>query len=78
MPFATAHERRIRRLYHWQKFNTEWFEAQLKNSTIYCSNPKDFNDPWDCRPFFNTDILRDARERQKHIDWAVKVCRRAG
>lgn len=78
MPFTTAHERRIRRLFHWQRFNAEWFEAQLKNGTIYCSNPKDFNDPWDCRPFFNTDILGDPGERQKHIDWAVKICKRAG
>ncbi len=78
MPFPTAHARRIRRLFHWQRFNAEWFEAQLKNGTIYCSNPKDFNDPWDCRPYFNTDILRDADERQKHIAWAVRVCQRAG
>src|SRR5205807_9098954 len=43
-----------------------------------CSNPKDFNDPWDCRPFFNTDLLADPAERRKHINWAVDLCKRAG
>jgi hypothetical protein len=76
MPFPTARERRIQRLYHWQSFNPQWFEAQLKNNSVYCSNPRDFNDPWDCRPFFNAEILDDPVERKKHIDWAEKVCRK--
>jgi len=51
-------------------------ELTLRTGTIYCSNPKDFNDPWDCRPYFNTDLLSDLVERQKHIECAVKICRR--
>lgn len=46
---------------------------------VYCSKPGDFNDPWDCRPFFNTDVLNDPVENERHIAWAVDVCgRRTG
>ena len=72
MPFPTAAQNKIQRLYHWQRFNMARFEEQMKNGTVYCSSPRDFNDPWDCRPFFNTNLLADENERPKHIDWAVK------
>jgi hypothetical protein len=78
MPFPTAAQRRIERLYHWQRFDAARLETILKENAIYCSKPSDFNDPWDCRPFFNTNLLTDPTELQKHIDWAVRICRRAG
>lgn len=78
MPFATAATRGLKRLYHWQTFDASRLEVILRNGTIYCSRPSDFNDPWDCQPFFNTDLLDDPIERQKHIDWAAEVCRRNG
>jgi len=76
MPFRTAYQNKIPRLYHWQRFDADRFAQQLRNCTVYCSSPRDFNDPWDCRPFFNTDLLADPAERQKHIDWAVEICKR--
>lgn len=78
MPFPNAAQRGLKRLYHWQRFDAGRLEAILRDNTIYCSKPSDFNDPWDCRPFFSTDILSDAEERQKHVDWAVRVCRNDG
>lgn len=48
----------------------------MANRTVYCSKPGDFNDPWDCKPFFNTEILRDQAENERHIAWAVDICRR--
>jgi hypothetical protein len=76
MTFQTAAERKIPRLYHWQRFDASRFEHQMANGTVYCSNAAHFNDPWDCKPFFNTEILRDATERQRHIKWAVEICRK--
>lgn len=76
MPFPTAAQKKIQRLYHWQRFDMARFEEQMKNGAVYCSSPRDFNDPWDCRPFFNTNLLADENERRKHIEWAVEVCKR--
>lgn len=78
MDSRTAAQNKIPLLYHWQKFDPSRLEQQLRDGTVYCSRPIDFNDPWDCRPFFNTDLLADPSERQKHIDWAVEICKRDG
>jgi hypothetical protein len=78
MPFPTAIDRGLERLYHWQPFDPARLEVILREKKIYCSNPVDFNDPWDCRPYFNTEILNVPEERQKHIDWAVEICRSDG
>ena len=51
MSFPTAAQDKIRRLYHWQRFDAVRFEEQMKNGTVYCSSPRDFNYPWDCRPW---------------------------
>lgn len=63
-------------LYHWQRFDQERLARTLKDLVIYCSSPGDFNDPWDCKPFFNTEILSDPEENEKHIAWAADICRR--
>ncbi|WP_018610458.1 DUF2971 domain-containing protein [Uliginosibacterium gangwonense] len=73
---ATAFEKGYRVLYHWQSFNEERLTRTLKDLVIYCSSPEHFNDPWDCKPFFNTKILCDPEENEKHIEWAASICRR--
>lgn len=78
MPFPNAAQRGLKYLYHWQRFDRDRLEVILRQKTIYCSRPSDFNDPWDCRPCFNTDILSEPAERARHIEWAVELCRRQG
>ncbi|MBI4190943.1 MAG: DUF2971 domain-containing protein [Betaproteobacteria bacterium] len=70
-------------LYHWQRFgvdtdpkHSERLAAFLRTRQLYCSSPGLFNDPWDCRPWFNTAVLQNAGERQRHADWALEVCNR--
>ena len=63
-------------LYHWQRFNGEWLRATLESNCVYCSSPGTFNDPWDCKPHFNSEILSDPQEYEKHVNWAVALCRR--
>ena len=63
-------------LYHWQRFNEERLRETLTTNRIYCSSPEAFNDPWDCKPHFNSDVLADPAENQRHVDWAVDICRR--
>lgn len=74
---GTAFEDGHRTLYHWQKFNAERLAETLAENTIHCSRPSEFNDPWDCKPFYSIDI-DDERERLAHADWAVGICRRKG
>ena len=78
MPFMTAGQTGLDCLYHWQEYRSDRLEPILRNNAIYLSRPSDFNDPWDCRPFFNTDLLNDPVDMQKHIDWAVRICRQDG
>jgi hypothetical protein len=45
----TARTNNISRLYHYEVFVPDRLEQFISTQTIYCSNPRDFNDPWDCR-----------------------------
>jgi hypothetical protein len=46
-----------KKLYHYEKFVAERLSATLRDKRIYCSNPAGFNDPWDCKPWFNAEVL---------------------
>jgi len=62
---------KIPQLYHYQDFDLNSSDDHagrlidiLQNNRIYCSNPASFNDPWDCKPFFDRALLDDpARAR---------------
>jgi hypothetical protein len=69
----TAAERRIRRLYHYQPFHADRFARIFTECTIYCSNPKDFNDPWDCRACFSKLLLNDAVEYERTVQWFLRI-----
>ncbi len=77
--FKTAAERKIRSLYHYQscdlsdEIRSEQFCDLLKHNRIYLSNPANFNDPWDCKPWFNTSLLDDPTQYRLHCDWAFRV-----
>ncbi|HTF97508.1 MAG TPA: DUF2971 domain-containing protein [Cellvibrio sp.] len=64
-----ALDEKINELYHYQSFNKEHLELLLKDRTIYCSTPSSFNDPWDCKPWYNTALLDDETEYLRHLDF---------
>jgi hypothetical protein len=68
----TAFDNKIERLYHYQPFNSEHITKLLKENTIYCSNPKNFNDPWDCKPWYDLSALEDPIEFQKIKDFFIE------
>ncbi len=39
-------------------------------------NPETFNDPWDCKPYFNSDFVSDPAEVEKHTDSYAAITRR--
>src|ERR1017187_313691 len=57
------------RLYHYEKFCSEWLSTTLREQRIHCSDPKNLNDPWDCRPFFDTRSLQDAGNSREFMSW---------
>jgi hypothetical protein len=63
MKTKTAGELGIQRLYNYPTFNPdnpkhhERLRQTLLENKVYCSSPKGFNDPWDCRPCFNEKLL---------------------
>jgi hypothetical protein len=72
---TTALQDGHRTLYHWQSFDEARLRPLLEQNKLYCSRPSDFNDPWDCKPFFNSDVLNDPIELKRHITWAIDLCR---
>jgi hypothetical protein len=70
MKTKTAIALHIDRLYHYQSFDKPERLARIfTEGTLYFSRPRDFNDPWDCRPFYDKSSLDDADECERTIRW---------
>jgi len=60
-----AGEAGITSLYHYQDFDpansvdSDRLVDVLDNNRMFCSDPRSFNDPWDCKPYFDLDALDD-------------------
>lgn len=52
----TAAEAGVKKLYHYQGSNPDYLRDALVNQRVFFSNPKNFNDPWDCNPYFEPAI----------------------
>jgi len=76
MMIQTAHEVKISRLYHYQRFNSDWIRQILFDRKIYFSNPANFNDPWDCRPYFNIPSADDRVACERCIQWFAAAARK--
>jgi len=63
------------RLYHYQKWEPEWLRKAVVERKIRFSGPENFNDPWDCRPFFKLD-LSHPEARRREIDWIMATNRK--
>jgi len=79
MAFGTAIEHRVPALYHWQPFtpaNAHWLRQTIGTKAIYCPSPSKFNDPWDCKPHFNTTVRDDPTENERHVEFAERQFRK--
>lgn len=65
--FKSVDPKAIPHLYHWQRFNADQVTTLLRDNVIWCSSPATFNDPWDCKPYFNSDFVNDPVEIEKHV-----------
>ena len=76
MIIQNAHELKIPRLYHYLQFNLDWIRQILFDQRIYLSNPESFNDPWDCRPYFNIPSPDDHLACERCIQWFADAARK--
>ncbi|HEY6346539.1 MAG TPA: DUF2971 domain-containing protein [Bryobacteraceae bacterium] len=65
----TAFQNDIALLYHYEKFNLEYLATILQKNIIHCSDPKNLNDPWDCKPVFDPHALDDPEILEREIAW---------
>ena len=76
MKTKTAAALGIKRLYHYQSFEKPERLARIfTDGTLYFSMPHDFNDPWDCRPFYNKSALDDPEYYNRVVRWFVHTDR---
>lgn len=76
MKTKTAAALGIKRLYHYQSFEKpERLARVFTDGTLYFSMPRDFNDPWDCRPFYNKSALDDPEYYDRVVRWLVHAAR---
>lgn len=76
MQLVNAHQDGHRNLYHYQALKDNglrYLEATLQHRTIHMSRSSSFNDPWDCKPWFNSSILDDPAERERHLEWLLQA-----
>lgn len=76
MGFPTASERGLTRLYHYQPFVPEYVRSVLVEHRLHFSDPRSFNDPWDCKPWYRTDNFGDPNELERAIAKYQEVTRK--
>jgi Protein of unknown function (DUF2971) len=78
MEIETAGSRRIERLYHYQHFDHRRLEELLRTRSIFLSDPSSFNDPWDCKPYFDLTGLDDPIVYEQRVQWFIRAARKYG
>jgi hypothetical protein len=59
----------VNRLFHYQRFDADWLKLAIFDETVRFSNPANFNDPWDCRPFFYIPSENEPDLRERYVQW---------
>jgi hypothetical protein len=84
VPVRFAGQLSVPRLYHYQDFDltssadhTARLVDILQEHRIWCSNPAHFNDPWDCKPYFDPALL-DSSETCRAAAEALIATRKGG
>lgn len=67
--YRTVREAGYARLYHYEKFCSEWLSTTLREQKIHCSNPANLNDPWDCKPWYDNRSIEAPEQIDAFIDW---------
>jgi hypothetical protein len=76
MEVVTAASRRIECLYHYQRFDHGRLEEILRTGRIFLSDASRFNDPWDCKPYFDFTRLDDPIFYERQVQWFDRAQRK--
>lgn len=76
MRTVTAAMNRVRLLYNYQRFDAGRLERLLASNSIYLSDIKGFNDPWDCRPCYDLTQLDDSAFYRRQVEFFERVDRK--
>lgn len=76
MHLTTAAQLRVPHLYHYQAYNADYLREVIVNGTLHFSRPSDFNDPWDCKPWYDADSIADPDVFERHVQWYIGVTRK--
>jgi len=62
MPFidATARQLGFQKYYHYETFCGNHLVTLLRDRKLFFSDPHTFNDPWDCKPWFDYRPMLEA------------------
>ncbi len=64
----TAKQLSFQKYYHYQPFCKDRLTTLLRDKRLFFSDPHDFNDPWDCKPWFDyRPMLDDLVKREEMI-----------
>jgi hypothetical protein len=64
----TAKQLAFEKYYKYQSFREDRLLTVLRDKKLYFSDPITFNDPWDCRPWFDyRPMLEDPIKRQEMV-----------
>ncbi|MBR0868211.1 DUF2971 domain-containing protein [Bradyrhizobium sp. YCK136] len=76
MRTVTAAMNRIQFLYNYQRFDAGRLERLLATNSLYLSDTKGFNDPWDCRPCYDLTRLDDPAFYERQVQFFEHVDRK--
>lgn len=66
---GTVRDHGITKLYNFRPAQLDCLEDTLRENHIHCSNPENFNDPWDCKPYFDPSSVDDPVHREQWIEF---------
>jgi len=72
LPFRYIGQTEHNALFHYEKFKAEHLSGTLRDLKIHCSNPVNFNDPWDCKPWFDYESIEDPETLEKLLTFLRK------
>jgi hypothetical protein len=76
---VTAGSLRIEHLYHYQRFDDHRrLEELLRTRSISFSDPSRFNDPWDCKPYYDLTGFDDPIVYEQRVQWFIHAAREHG
>jgi Protein of unknown function (DUF2971) len=74
MPYRSALDNGVDRLFHYQRYNAEYLENTIHRGVVRFARASEFNDPWDCKPsFFVPD---DMDELRRLVDFMSRASER--